>query len=302
MEREVRAVSAHAFGDQERAVRAACALEWRAGVVARQKRRGGEWVVVCVDVPVFDDQRVLDEMRRHPYDEWDEAYARLVRKYPPTARFTTSGLVASGEGAPRVARGVPFWRAYYGAPALSNRQLIKEHFAAREHWSIERTRAVDETSAYARRVGALTAAIAEAYARWLKRRGRVLDAERTRAAFAEMRVLVLPDDAHLDGALYPLHAVLGVRPAEDLRDNRRCIAVKRLDDAALRALLAHEVAHAQFPPVWQRENHPPAFSDAETELRAIVGKLHVAPPERRPRSARSAEGRDERAPKGKRGQ
>ena len=150
-------------------------------------------------------------------------------------------------------------------------------------------------------MGELTAAIAAAYERWLTRRGRAYDAERVRAAFVETRVLVMPDDAHLDGALYPLHAVLGVKPAEDLRDNRRCIAVKRLDDRSLRALLAHEVAHALFPPVWQRENHPPAFADAESELRAIVAKLHVAPaPERRPR-ARRADGRDERAPKGERG-
>jgi hypothetical protein len=291
------AVSAHAFGDEERATRAACALEWRAGVVKSRRR----WVVVCVDAPVFDEQRVVDEMRRHPYDEWDEAYARLVRKYPPTAMFTTGGLVALGEGKRTVARGVPFWRTYYGAPALSNRQLIKEHFAARASWSLERTGARVERSAYARRVGELTAAIAEAYARWLKRRGRAYDAERVRAAFVEMRVLVLPDDAHLDGALYPLHAVLDVKPAEDLRDNRRCIAVKKLDDEGLRALLAHEVAHALFPPVWQRENHPPAFADAETELRAIVAKLHVPAPERRPR-ARRADGRDERAPERKRGQ
>ena len=296
----MRATSAHGFGDEERAVRAACALEWRAGVVKSRR----EWVVVCVDSPVFDDVRVVDEMRRHPYDEWDAVYARLVARSPPTAHFTTRGLVAKEEGKRTVARGVPFWRTYYGAPALSNKQLIKEHFAARESWSLERTGAREESSAYARRVGALTAAIAEAYARWLKRRGRAYDAERVRAAFVEMRVLVLPDAAHLDGALYPLHAVLGVEPAEDLRDNRRCIAVKRLDDAALRALLAHEVAHALFPPVWQRENHPPAFADAETELRAIVEKLHVGPagPERRTRPARRAEGRDERAAERKRGQ
>ena len=295
------AVSAHAFGDEDRAVRAACALEWRAGVVTR---RGREWVVVCVDSPFFDDRRVVDEMRRHPYDEWDVVYARLVARFPPTAAFTTRGLVEvkSAEASHTVARGVPFWRTYYGAPALSNKQLIKEHFAARESWSLERTGARVERSAYARRVGELTAAIAEAYARWLKRRGRAYDAARVRAAFVEMRVLVLPDDAHLDGALYPLHAVLDVRPEEDLRDNRRCIAVKRLDDAALRPLLAHEVAHALFPPVWQRENHPPAFADAETELRAIVAKLHVGPAERRLRpSARRAEGRDERAPERKRG-
>jgi hypothetical protein len=146
------AVSAHAFGDEGRAVRAACALEWRAGVV----RRGGAWVVVCVGAPVYDDPRVVDEMRRHPYDEWDAAYARLVREYPPTARFTTRGLVV-GDGKPTVARGVPFWRTYYGAPALSNKQLIKEHFAARESWSLERTGARVERTPYARRVGELTA-------------------------------------------------------------------------------------------------------------------------------------------------
>lgn len=262
------AASAHAFGDEARAVRAACTLDWRAGVVAR----AGEWLVVCVDEPVHDDRRVVDAMRRRPYDEWDAAYAESVRKYPPTARFTARGVVDAGsaKGAPTVARGVAFWRTYYGAPALSNRQLIKEHLAAREIWSLESTRAVEARTPYARRVGALTAATARAYARWLAREGRELDAERVRAAFVEMRVLVLPDDAHLDGALYPLHAVLGVPPAADLRDNRRCIAVKRLDDRGLRALLAHEIAHAIFPPVWQRENHPPAFADAESELRAIL--------------------------------
>ena len=153
----MRATSAHGFGDEERAVRAACALEWRAGVVKSRR----EWVVVCVDSPVFDDVRVVDEMRRHPYDEWDAVYARLVARSPPTAHFTTRGLVAKEEGKRTVARGVPFWRTYYGAPALSNKQLIKEHFAARESWSLERTGAREESSAYARRVGALTAAIAE---------------------------------------------------------------------------------------------------------------------------------------------
>lgn len=263
------AASAHAFGDEDRAVRAACTLDWRAGVVARV----GEWLVVCVDEPVHDDRRVVDAMRRRPYDEWDAAYAESLREYPPTARFTARGVVDAGsaKGTPTVARGVAFWRTYYGAPALSNRQLIREHLAAREIWSLEKTRAVEASTPYARRVYALTAKTARAYARWLDREGRVLDAERVRAAFVEMRVLVLPDEAHLDGALYPLHAVRGVQPVEDLRDNRRCIAVKRLDDRGLRALLAHEIAHAIFPPVWQRENHPPAFADAESELRAIIG-------------------------------
>ena len=292
------AASVHAFGDRDRAVRAACTLDWRAGVVAR----AGEWIVVCVDEAVHDDRRVVDAMRRRPYDEWDEAYAQSVREYPPTARFTARGVVDAGsaKGKPTVARGVAFWRTYYGAPALSNRQLIKEHLAAEEIWSLKNTRAVQASSAYARHVGALTAKTALAYARWLDREGRDLDAERVRAAIVDMRVLLLPDDAHLDGALYPLHAVLDETPAEDLRDNRRWIAVKRLDDRGLRALLAHEIAHAIFPPVWQRENHPPAFADAESELRAIiVTRSHVAPAERRPR-ARRADGRDERAAEGER--
>jgi hypothetical protein len=259
------AVSAHAFGDEGRAVRAACTLDWRAGVVAR----AGEWLVVCVDEPVHDDRRVVDAMRRRPYDEWDAAYAEGVRKYPPTAKFTARGVVSAGQGKPTVARGVAFWRTYYGAPALRNAQLIEEHLAARKIWGLENTRARPSSSEYAKRVGALTAKTARAYAEWLDGKKRALDAERVRAAFDETRVLVLPDDADLDGALYPMHAVTGAPP--DLRDNRRCIAVKKLGERALRALLAHEIAHAIFPPVWQRENHPPAVADAESELRAILG-------------------------------
>jgi hypothetical protein len=261
------AVSAHAFGDEARAVRAACTLDWRAGVVAR----AGEWLVVCVDEPVHDDRRVVDAMRRRPYDEWDAAYAEGVKKYPPTAKFTARGVVSAdpAKGKPTVARGVAFWRTYYGAPALRNEDLIAEHLAAREIWGLENTRARRSSSEYAKRVGALTAKTARAYAKWLDGKKRALDAERVRAAFDETRVLVLPDDADLDGALYPLHAVTGATP--DLRDNRRCIAVKKLGERALRALLAHEIAHAIFPPVWQRENHPPAFADAESELRAILG-------------------------------
>jgi hypothetical protein len=164
---------------------------------------------------------------------------------------------------------VAFWRTYYGAPALSNEKLVREHLAAKQIWGLENTRARPSSSEYARRVGALTAETARAYAKWLDGKKRVLDAERVRAAFDESRVLVLPAAAGLDGALDPLHAVPGAPP--DLRDNRRYIAVTRLGDRALRALLAPEIAHAIFPPVWQRENHPPAFADAESELRAILG-------------------------------
>ena len=297
-------VDVQIFPDEAKAVRAACTYEWHAAVIPHGR---AAWALVRVRDAFRDDQRVIDGMRGVPYSRWDAAYARLLAKYPPTARFTARGVVAEppappsaskkgAEGAegpkrpskrPTVARGVLFWRVYYGAPDLSARRLLAEHMAKKDMWALERTGAVLAGNAYAAHVRKLTLGLAAEYAEFLRDEGRAFEAGRIEAAFpkrgrghagraereTEFPVYLLPPDSHLDGALYPRHSTRAEAPtAADLDDNRRVIAVKHIPrDAELLGLLAHEVAHALFPPVWQRENHPPAFADANQELRALAG-------------------------------
>ena len=289
------------FPDEAKAVRAACTYEWHAAVIPHGR---AAWALVRVRDAFRDDQRVIDGMRGVPYSRWDAAYARLLAKYPPTARFTARGVVAEPPAPrappgppsaspkrpskrPTVARGVLFWRVYYGAPDLSARRLLAEHMAKKDMWALERTGAVLAGNAYAAHVRKLTLGLAAEYAEFLRDEGRAFEAGRIEAAFpkrgrghagraereTEFPVYLLPPDSHLDGALYPRHSTRAEAPtAADLDDNRRVIAVKHIPrDAELLGLLAHEVAHALFPPVWQRENHPPAFADANQELRALAG-------------------------------
>jgi hypothetical protein len=298
-------VDVQIFPDEAKAVRAACTYEWHAAVIPHGR---GEWALVRVRDAFRDDRRVIDGMRGVPYSRWGSAYERLLAKYPPTARFTSRGVVAEprepreplgqrgakgakgaegAEGAgPRrasvasskrltVARGVLFWRVYYGAPELSARLLLAEHMAKRDLWALESTRAVLAVGPYAAHVRKMTLGLAAKYAAFLRDEGRAFEAGRIEAAFPQKKlpVYLLPPDSHLDGALYPLHSTRDEAPtAADLDDNRRVIAVKHIPrDAELLGLLAHEIAHALFPPVWQRENHPPAFADANQELRALAG-------------------------------
>jgi hypothetical protein len=276
-------VDVQVFPDEARAVRAACTLEWHAAVTPHGR---ASWAVVRVRGAFRDDQRVIDGMRELAYSEWDAAYVRLLAKHPPTARFTARGVVSTavprGVKEPRkhtVARGIVFWRVYFGAPDITARRVLAEHMAKKDLWALERTGAIPGRSSYAAHVRRLTVDLAAEYARWLHRQGRTFDAGRIEAAFPkkgrahELPVYLLPHDSHLDGALYPRHSTRDEPPTTaDLDDNRRVIAVKHFArDSELLALLAHEIAHALFPPVWQRENHPPAFADANEELRVLVG-------------------------------
>jgi hypothetical protein len=100
-----------------------------------------------------------------------------------------------------------------------------------------------------------------------------------REAFtADFKVFIIPPESptSLQGALYPAHSTGHNVPTErTMRRNARALAVRT--NAELRSLLAHEIAHALFPPVWQDENHPPAFRDANAELLPIVShELHRA--------------------------
>ena len=298
-------VDVQIFPDEAKAVRAACTYEWHAAVIPHGR---GEWALVRVRDAFRDDQRVIDGMRGVSYSRWGSAYERLLAKYPPTARFTSRGVVAeppeprdakgakgakgaeakrgsSGPGSSGppsrasrnrlpVARGILFWRVYYGAPDLSARLLLAEHMAKKDMWALESTGAVLAGRSYAAHVRKMTLGLAAEYAEFLRDEGRAFEAGRIEAAFPKkLPVYLLPPDSHLDCALYPRHSTRDEPPTvADLDDNERVIAVKHIPrDAELLGLLAHEIAHALFPPVWQRENHPPAFADANQELRALAG-------------------------------
>ena len=268
----MRAVSVQLFGDRRKAHRVACEVGPTAGVV----RADGKWALVTVRRAVHDDRAVVDAMRALPYDEWADAYRRLVKRHRPTARFTVAGVEGAAAGA--VARGVEYWRVYYGAPRDgSDAAVLAKHVATQPLWSFATTRArapqTRAEAAFAQTVRAATVRIARDYTRWLVAKGRAYDAAQMRSAFdlerGKLDVYILPGDSRLDGALYPAHSTHDRVPTRaTMRENKRALAVKR--GANLATLLAHEIAHALFPPVWQDENHPPAFGDAKAELAAIV--------------------------------
>ena len=84
-------VDVQIFPDEAKAVRAACTYEWHAAVIPHGR---GAWALVRVRDAFRDDQRVIDGMRGVSYSRWGSAYERLLAKYPPTARFTSRGVVA----------------------------------------------------------------------------------------------------------------------------------------------------------------------------------------------------------------
>jgi hypothetical protein len=270
-----RATSVEAYESWSKAARAA-QPRWNAGIV----RHGGRWLLVTLARAVHDDRAAIDAMRALPYDRWAAFYAKLPR---PTATFTRDGLEV--DGARVVARGLRFWRWYYGAPSRgSDADVLAKHVATEGVWSFEATGArcarTRAEHAYAARVKRVTLAAARKYAACLERRKAHYDAARVREAFANLTVYIIPRESQtsLQGALYPVHSTENKLPTrETMHRNARALAVR--EGADLASLLAHEIAHALFPPVWQDENHPPAFRDANAELVPIVSdELHRARP------------------------
>ncbi len=215
----------------------------------------------------------IDELRAAPYNTWGRVYARLARACPASASVETGGVVQRRPAPePTVHKGVWYWRWVYGAPSASPAQMIRDHVAAAPRWDPRVTRVAAparDDARYAATVRAAATSVAERFAATAS----ALDAGRMRAAILhpDFEVQMLPR-GRLLGALYPLHALRkgAAATAEDYDDNRRVLAVQRLRGPKLRSLLAHELAHAVFPPVWMRENHPPAFAPYAAALARLL--------------------------------
>jgi hypothetical protein len=223
----------------------------------------------------------IDVLRATPYNKWSQCYADLVRRSPPTAQLSARGLFELRPAPkPTVKKGIWFWRWYYGAPCMSPAEMIAHHVASMPSWDPTVLAPKDTACAYTTKVRAAVLSLVERFAEHLARAGRTLDTKLLVSAIMhpDFRVLLLPPDARLAGALYPLHALTKRDAATeaDYTDNRRVLAVQRLGVVKLRPLLAHEIAHCFFPPVWMRENHPPAFRDFEAELAPFAQKVALA--------------------------
>lgn len=250
------------------------------GIVPCDRCRHRFRTVVC---PVRVDDCVasrIDVLRAAPYNKWSQCYADLVRRSPPTAELDARGLFELVPAPkPTVRKGVWFWRWYFGAPSMSPAEMLAHHIAQLSSWDPLVLAPRDTGCAYTSKVRAAVMCIVERFAAHLAHQGRVLDTRLLTSAIVhpDFRVLLLPPDSKLAGAMYPLHA-LEKRDAateEDYHDNRRVLAVQRATVRKLRPLLAHEIAHCFFPPVWMRENHPPAFRDFEAELMPFTQKASL---------------------------
>lgn len=240
-----------------------------------------------------------DRMRRLPPTEWDESYASAERSAQEQhkRRGLEHDVILN-------ARGVEFWRAYYGVPNAPIAELLAAHDRARRaHWDPTRVVASDtvqrEKRAYRRRVREIVLRAVDIIERELDAAGFAFDAELVRSAFRLVResglaVLVARDDSPLHGAMYPTHALPRhmLPDSENARgprrnatkngvlDNARVLVVREiLSDPELDALLAHELAHAITMPVWQTDNnHPPAFTEFETvTANALIFARRSAP-------------------------
>ena len=270
----------HSRSDAVRVAEDLCRSESKTlvGVVQCDRcARGRFRTVVCPIVVEDCVESRIDVLRAAHYNKWSQCYSDLVRRSPPTAELTHSGLVELRPALHQtVKKGVWFWRWYFGAPSLSPAEMIAHHIARISSWDPHVLAPRGGPCAYTQKVHSAVLRIVERFAAHLARAGRTLDTELLRSAIEhpDFRVLLLPPDATLAGAMYPLHA-LEKRDAAteaDYHDNRRVLAVQRLPIGKLRPLLAHELAHCFFPPVWMRENHPPAFRAFEAELAPFAQK------------------------------
>jgi hypothetical protein len=276
----------HARADAVRVAESLCA-EFRDDLVAvvRCTRCGGRtFRVVQCRVKVRDPvEAEIDALRAAPYTTWGTVYARLARRLPASAVVQTEGLVEVRPAPePTAHRGAWYWRWYYGAPSASPAEMIRAHVAAAGRWDASIARAPRAAEApYASAVRRLAQAAAERFAEGAP----ALDAARMREAILhpDFEVRIIDRGHRLAGALYPLHALTrGVAATEaDFHDNRRALAVQRLRGAPLRRLLAHELAHAVFPPVWMAENHPPAFERYAAALLRLLPADEKKPAARR---------------------
>jgi hypothetical protein len=248
------------------------------GVVPCDRCARGRFRTVVCHIAVEDCVAPhIDVLRAAPYNKWSQCYADLARRNPPTAELTHEGLFELRPALkPTVKRGVWFWRWYFGAPSLSPAEMVAHHTARISSWDPNVLSPRDAQCAYTRKVRAAVLGVVERFAGHLARAGRTLDTALLSSAIdhPDFRVLLLPPESTLAGAMYPLHA-LEKRDAAteaDYHDNRRVLAVQRLPIGKLRPLLAHELAHCFFPPVWMRENHPPAFRVFEAELAPFTQK------------------------------
>ena len=225
----------------------------------------------------------LDALRAAPPEQWERVYARLAAKHRASAVLDASGL--RGERAQRVTvhRGAWYWRAWYGVPRMTKKQLLAHHCDTRHRWSLRANDVLEHLTraqtAYAEAVKAACQSAASAFVRSCTSAGRLLDAERMRTAVLHdgFAVRIFGAGSKLRGALFPLSSLhvsaAGSCPldAAAFDDNRRILVVAPTRSwSELEPLLAHELAHALFPPVWLPENHPPAFEHVKAEMLAVL--------------------------------
>jgi hypothetical protein len=256
----------------------------------------GAWHVRVTSGRVVDPIEVClcDEMRTSPPSLWGKVYDEATRR---------AGSVANG--AKVHARGVEFWRVYYGVPDMSVAELLAAHEAHKSQWDPVSVIAPEQTQnralEYRKRVREIVCRAIDALEKYLRKNGLKLDASLVNSAFRLVRksvdaVLVTKSGSPLSGAMYPAFvldknhvpeplkrtvsvAATRARDAGEhlLKHNTRVLVVKKIenDERALEALLAHELAHAITVPIWQpNNNHPPAFVDFEIlTADALKGKL-----------------------------
>ena len=264
----------------------------------------GDWNVKVTKDRVVDPIEVClcETMRTSPPSRWGEVYAGATER---------AGSVA--DGARVHARGVEFWRVYYGVPDMSVADLLAAHTADTPRWDpqlvIASRRTQDGALEYRTRVRATVCRAIDGLEAYLRKNGLRLDARLVRSAFSLVRrtvdaVLVAKRGSPLGGAMYPTYvldktmadgplartvraAAARARGAGEhlLEHNTRVLVVKHIEDDGreLEALLAHEIAHAITVPIWQpNNNHPPAFVEFETlTSRALAGSLVSQVPDRR---------------------
>jgi len=239
---------------------------------------------------------LCDKMRTSPPNRWGEVYAEATRR---------AGSFANG--AKVHARGVEFWRVYYGVPDMSVAEMLEAHEADKPRWDPALVIAPKRTQKlaleYRERVRSIVCDAIDALYKYLRKNKLKLDASLVRSAFSLVRnsvdaVLVTKPGSPLSGAMYPAFVLdekhvpdplkrtvrLAASRARDSgenmlgenKNNARVLVVKDIEDkSALEALLAHEIAHAITVPIWQpNNNHPPAFVEFETlTARALNGSL-----------------------------
>jgi hypothetical protein len=256
----------------------------------------GEWSVKVTKDRVVDPIEVClcETMRTSPPTRWGEVYAGATER---------AGSVA--DGARVHARGVEFWRVYYGVPDMSVADLLAAHTADTPRWDpqlvIASRRTQEAALEYRTRVRATVCRAIDGLETYLRKTGHRLDARLVHSAFSLVRrtvdaVLVAKRGGPLSGAMYPTYvlettmadgplartvrsAAARARGAGEhlLEHNTRVLVVKHIEDdeGKLEALLAHEIAHAITVPIWQpNNNHPPAFVEFETlTSHALAGTL-----------------------------